>query len=70
MLCVPMNVINPFFNKAFERFTVVLYGIAGMMANVVVNVQKLRALLRNNFLGPPLHRRPPPPDIIGAVTKI
>ena len=37
-----MNVINPFFNKAFQRFTELLYGIVDMMANVAVNVQKLR----------------------------
>ena len=41
ILCVPMNVINPFFNKTFKRFTELLYGIVDMMANIVVNVQKV-----------------------------
>ena len=40
ILCVPMNVINPFFNKTFKRFTELFYGIVDMMENVTVNVQK------------------------------
>ena len=40
IFCVPINAINPFFNKAFETLTELLYGILGMMANVALNVQK------------------------------
>ena len=42
ILCDPMNVINPFLNKAFKSFAELLYGIVDMMANLAVNVQKLR----------------------------
>ena len=42
ILCVPMNVINPFSNKTFNRFTELLYGIVHMMTNVTVKRQTSR----------------------------
>ena len=63
ILCVPMNVINPFFNKTFKRFTELLYGIVDMTANVAVNVQKLRRFTSKQFFKP----SPFPPRLIGAI---
>ena len=63
ILCVPMNVINPLFNKTFKRFTELLYGIVDMTANVAVNVQKLRRFTSKQFFKP----SPFPPRLIGAI---
>ena len=61
-----MNVINPFFNKTFKRFTELLYGIVDMMANVVVNIQKLWSFASWQFFKPSYFL----PHIIGVITKI
>ena len=64
-LCVLMNVINPFFNKTFKRFTELLYSIVDMMANVAVNVQKLWSFASKVFQALLFS-----PHIIGAITMI
>ena len=66
IICLPLNVMNPSFNKTFKRFTELLYGIVDLMANVAVNVQKLWSFASQQFF----KHFSFPPHIIGAITKI